>query len=253
MAAAKGESLAAGGLVAVLCMAMMAPPTAALPAFVVLAALALVVRRAGALLHLAVFAVLWAGVAAFAPASRVWPWNLLAPLLLYGLAYAVLRRSAPSFRAGRLARADWPWIFAIVLVSTVALALWVRFRSGPQHPLANIPKMPLWAYPLAAVVFAVGNAAIEELAFRGIVMGELDTVFGPGALPVVLQALVFGAAHFVRGFPNGWLGLAMATAYGLMLGALCRRTGGLLAPWAAHVAADLTIFALTAAVELNLR
>ncbi|MEZ5365117.1 MAG: CPBP family intramembrane glutamic endopeptidase [Bryobacterales bacterium] len=113
--------------------------------------------------------------------------------------------------------------------------------------------MPLWAYPLAAVVFAVGNAAIEELAFRGIVMGELDTVFGPGALPVVLQALVFGAAHFVRGFPNGWLGLAMATAYGLMLGALCRRTGGLLAPWAAHVAADLTIFALTAAVELNLR
>ena len=254
MPATKADSLAAGTTVAALCAAMMAPAILSLPAFAVLVVVLALVRKRGAIVHFTLFAALWAGVAAFAPSTRVWPWNLLVPLLLYGSAYPLVRTTAPPFRAGRLAKSDWVWIAGITAVSSAALALWVRVA----HPdlsihLANIPSMPLWAYPLAAALFATANAAMEELAFRGIAMGALDSVFGPGLLPVVLQALVFGAAHFARGFPNGWLGLAMATVYGLMLGALCRRSGGLLAPWAAHVAADLTIFALTAAVELNLR
>jgi hypothetical protein len=48
----------------------------------------------------------------------------------------------------------------------------------------------------------------------------------------------------VDGFPNGWTGFAMVVVYGVLLGSICRRSGGLLAPWVAHVAADLTIFTL---------
>jgi membrane protease YdiL (CAAX protease family) len=78
-------------------------------------------------------------------------------------------------------------------------------------------------------------------------MGSLDQTVGAGGWSVALQAACFGAAHFVEGFPSGWLGFAMASVYGAMMGMVCRRSGGLLAPWIAHVGADLTIFALLAA------
>jgi len=39
-------------------------------------------------------------------------------------------------------------------------------------------------------------------------------------------------------------GVPLATAYGVMMGALRLRSKGLLAPWVAHVAADLTIVAI---------
>jgi len=38
--------------------------------------------------------------------------------------------------------------------------------------------------------------------------------------------------------------VALAAVYGLMLGAMRLRSGGLLAPWIAHVLTDLVIFVL---------
>jgi membrane protease YdiL (CAAX protease family) len=54
---------------------------------------------------------------------------------------------------------------------------------------------------------------------------------------------VFGVGH-LHGFPSGWIGVGLATIYGLMLGVVRLRTGGLLAAWIAHVAADFTIACL---------
>jgi membrane protease YdiL (CAAX protease family) len=62
----------------------------------------------------------------------------------------------------------------------------------------------------------------------------------------VLQAASFALLHFVSGFPGGCWGLAMTFVYGLMLGTIRRRAQGMLAPWLAHVCADLTIFAILA-------
>jgi len=56
---------------------------------------------------------------------------------------------------------------------------------------------------------------------------------GPGSEP--------GLAH-IHGFPRGWLGVALATVYGLMTRVLRMRSRGLVAPLVAHVAADATIF-----------
>ncbi|MCC7535912.1 MAG: CPBP family intramembrane metalloprotease, partial [Deltaproteobacteria bacterium] len=42
----------------------------------------------------------------------------------------------------------------------------------------------------------------------------------------------------------GVLGMAMAFVYGLVLGALRVRARGMLAPFVAHVAIDLVVFAL---------
>ncbi|WP_437619116.1 hypothetical protein [Sorangium sp. So ce1151] len=48
----------------------------------------------------------------------------------------------------------------------------------------------------------------------------------------------------MNGFPSGAVGVGLAAIYAVMLGVLRRRAGGLLALCVAHVAADLTIFAL---------
>jgi len=61
------------------------------------------------------------------------------------------------------------------------------------------------------------------------------------ALPVFLQAIAFSALHLQGGFPRGVVGVGLAFVYGLLLGALRRRAGGLLAPWVAHVFTDLAI------------
>ena len=61
-----------------------------------------------------------------------------------------------------------------------------------------------------------------------------------------MQAVAFGALHLL-GIPGGWIGVAMAAAYGVMLGWLRRRSQGMLAPYLAHGLADVAIFGILCA------
>jgi uncharacterized protein len=63
---------------------------------------------------------------------------------------------------------------------------------------------------------------------------------GPGFAALLLQALAFGAIH-IRGFPRGWFGVGLASIYGLLMGVIRRRAGGMFAPWIAHVFTDVVI------------
>ena len=83
------------------------------------------------------------------------------------------------------------------------------------------------------------NAAAEEAAFRGIVQGAVGEAIGARAA-LLVQAVAFGLLH-IQGFPSGLTGVLLAATYGLAIGALRNHTGGLLAPWLAHVAADVVI------------
>jgi membrane protease YdiL (CAAX protease family) len=62
---------------------------------------------------------------------------------------------------------------------------------------------------------------------------------------LVLSSLSFGLAHY-RGFPSGLPGVSLAFTYGLMMGVLRWRAAGLLAPWGAHVFADIVIYTMVA-------
>jgi hypothetical protein len=84
------------------------------------------------------------------------------------------------------------------------------------------------------------NAALEEAAYRGVFLHALDTSLGPGFPALLLQALAFGAIH-LRGFPGGWLGVGLACIFGLFMGLIRRRAGGMFAPWIAHVFTDVVI------------
>jgi membrane protease YdiL (CAAX protease family) len=143
-------------------------------------------------------------------------------------------------------------VAATAAVSGIALYLWDHaLHPDLSRHLAYIPPVPFWSYPFLGLGFAVLNAAMEEAAFRGIVMQATDSAFGPGVLSLLLQAGLFGALHFLQGFPKGAWGLGMAFAFGIMLGHIRRKSRGMVAPWLAHLCADLVIFAILASIMLG--
>jgi membrane protease YdiL (CAAX protease family) len=101
-------------------------------------------------------------------------------------------------------------------------------------------------FPLAsfvpAALLAVSNAALEEVAYRGALMGWGALTIGPrGAL--ILQAVVFGLSHWGPDVRAGaWVIFAGLAAAGLVLGLVARRSGSLLLPFAVHAAVDIPLY-----------
>jgi CAAX protease family protein len=108
---------------------------------------------------------------------------------------------------------------------------------------AYVPALPLGLLIVGGLIFSMVNAAVEEGACRGVILHALDSSLGPGFAALLLQALAFGAIH-IRGFPRGWIGVGLACVYGLLMGTIRRRGGGMFAPWIAHVFTDVVIAAI---------
>jgi uncharacterized protein len=193
------------------------------------------------------------GLTATVAAGALLPWQLgwwPLPGLIGAGAYILLHRAARRGRTGphalhlgRLTAAE-VWIVVGIAIAS-ASALLVFSRQSPPH-LGTGARFVLgltpWSLAAAGLAFALVNAFVEEVLFRGAVLHHLGRIMG--SLPAVLvQALAFGMLHF-NGYPYGVTGVALASVYGLALGALRLRTGGLLAPWIAHVCADSVIFVL---------
>lgn len=134
---------------------------------------------------------------------------------------------------------------AIAVGSAAALLIWATWTDNlglGKAMMENALTAPLWLVVLVGLpVFALLNAVTEEFVFRGVLQPALDKVGLPFALANVLQASAFAALHYEMGFPNGAVGYGMVFVYGLFLGLLRRRTGGLALPIATHAIADLVI------------
>ena len=221
------------------------------PAVLALAALLAAIALGGGLSRpsawaIASFGAIGCALNAIPGFAATWP----LPLLVALGSWVLLVRRAPEglalavwFPRGRPDRVTWTLTVAFVVVASVALVSWFRLAHPDVSDLsARIPAWPALALILLGVVFSVANALAEELVYRGILFGALERVWG--AWPAMaIQALAFGLAHF-HGFPRGWMGVALATVYGLMTGILRWRSRGLVAPLVAHVVADATIFAI---------
>jgi membrane protease YdiL (CAAX protease family) len=141
-------------------------------------------------------------------------------------------------------------IVASAVVAGLALVAWFAL----VHPdysatrAALFPSVPTPLLLLGVVLFSAVNGALEEVAYRGVLLDALDAALGAGVAPVVIQALAFGALH-IGGFPRGAAGVVLAAIFGLMMGTVRRQTRGLLAPWLAHILADVTIGAILIATR----
>lgn len=225
-----------------------APAAVHLAAIGASVALALGARRSGtavrsltallACLALAVLLAMELGIAL----NILWALALLG-FVLAGRVNAALRPS-PSW----CARGSVPlgWTALVGGVTPFALTAWVLLLRPDLHRVTDA-YAPLLDQPLplllaVGVAFALLNAAVEELIWRGVILDRLEPVFGPRTA-IVLQAASFGAAHLI-GVPGGVVGALLAGIWALMLGALRRYARGLLAPYLAHVVADLAIAAI---------
>jgi hypothetical protein len=165
------------------------------------------------------------------------------------LGYAVVVRAVPWLR-GTTTWARWGSFDATVrflcvaacLLAAVALLSWYLLLHPNVADIvkAFVPDLPLGLLIVGGLIFSMVNAAVEEGAYRGVILHALDTSLGPGFAALLLQALAFGAVH-IGGFPRGWLGVGLACIYGLFMGVIRRRAGGMFAPWIAHVFTDVVI------------
>jgi len=201
-------------------------------------------RRSGTLLGL--------GLTATVAAESLLPWQLawwplpgLVGVGVYLLSATLTgeTRGSPPIRLGRLGAADI-WMVACVVLTSASVLL-VFFRVAPPRlgtGASLLTTLTPWSLVIAGIAFALLNALVEEVLFRGAVLHHLGEALGWWTAAVV-QALAFGMLH-LNGYPYGPLGVALAAVYGLILGAMRLRSGGLLAPWIAHVLTDIVIFVL---------
>jgi uncharacterized protein len=178
-----------------------------------------------------------------------WPIPAAVGLCVYFIIHARARRDAhppPAVvRAGRLGVRDSLYVMALVLVSAAALLVFLQF-APPRDGPATVLLTALEPGPLAAVgvAFAMLNAVIEEVLYRGVILHHLRCAMG--VWPAVgLQAIAFGMLH-LHSYPYGPVGVGLAAIYGVLLGLVRVHTGGLLACWIAHFCADVVIFAVLA-------
>lgn len=179
-----------------------------------------------------------------------WPvFPFLIPFILtvlIALPFAPLRKNLSWFKFGQIDRTSVCVLIGTSLVATGALILWGLWTDALALILIFARVMHNYSSWLvlgvAIPVFALLNAFAEEVVYRGVVQESFARAFGEKHfLTLILPAAAFAAAHVAVGFPNGKVGYVMVLIYGVMLGWLRRRTKGMMAPYLAHVLADLTI------------
>jgi membrane protease YdiL (CAAX protease family) len=145
-------------------------------------------------------------------------------------------------------RLGWPTdrrVSALAIIAPFVLipgALWI----GPLLARPFFGDVALATGDLGALVpavtFAVANAAIEETAYRGALLGWSTPALGLAGA-VLGQAVVFGFAHLgadVSGAaPLLWLGM---TASGVVAGFVAVRSRSLLLPFTVHAALDVPLY-----------
>lgn len=124
--------------------------------------------------------------------------------------------------------------------AAIALAAWVvTFAVERLWPGAHTAQLlpTTMGEKLAWVGVALAAAICEELVFRGYLLRQLEALSGSAALAVVVQAALFSLPHAEQGLRA----LAKIALYGVCLGLLARREGGVRACIVAHASVDLSV------------
>jgi membrane protease YdiL (CAAX protease family) len=119
--------------------------------------------------------------------------------------------------------------FVINLISVAAIRLWGKDIYSPDIMKSLIPRNQVeWVLIIIPLLLAV---AVEELLFRGLMVGGFSTVVNPWAMALA-SGVLFGLMHS----PQGNLGIVLTGAVGILFGAVFIITGSLLTVIVAHFA-----------------
>ncbi len=163
---------------------------------------------------------------------------VLASLLGFTLA---LKATRASLLLRRRARAVVRWSVLGFLVSgPIALVLGPilarPFFGDVGYDLTFVGAI------LPALVFAIANGTMEEVIYRGALLGWSSKVMGVGPA-LVGQAVVFGLAHSGPDVVGNGMLLSLALGVGgLVAGIIAIRTRSLLLPIAVHIGLDIPIY-----------
>jgi len=178
------------------------------------------------------------------PASPVATWRMAeAFVVLASLAVLAMALKAP--RTSLFLR--WParrvvrWsIVGFLVAGPVALVVG-PFLARPFFGDVGYDLTPIGAV-VPALLFAAANGTMEELAYRGALLGWSARVMGVGPA-IVGQAVVFGLAHSGADVVGNGLVLSLALGIGgLLAGIIAVRTRSILLPIAIHVGLDIPIY-----------
>lgn len=162
-------------------------------------------------------------------------------VLLIQIVFPSLRKLRKWITPGKI---DQPTMWLMLLavgLSTAGLLIWTAIvRPDLGNVVRHLPDKSLPVMFLLLIGFSVLNALGEELAFRGIFYYGLSHCFKKPIIVITIQAVVFGLIH-LKGFPNGVSGMILAGLYGFGLGLIRWKSKGLIAPFIAHIIADLVI------------
>ncbi len=178
------------------------------------------------------------------PASPIAVWRAVQAILVLGvLAVLAMLRGAPrrSLALRMPARRDVRWaVLGFLVTGPVALLvgpLLARPFFGPiDYDITVIGAL------VPALVFAVANGVLEEITYRGALLGWSARVLGVGPA-LIGQAVVFGLAHSGPNVGGSPIVLMLALGLGgLIAGAITIRTRSLLIPIAIHVGLDIPLY-----------
>ena len=177
------------------------------------------------------------------PASPVATWRALEAAVVLAMLAAlavVLKASGASLSLRRPPRPWGRWA-VIGFLATGPVALLV----GPYvaRPFfGDVGYQVVLGAFVPALLFAASNGIMEELIYRGALLGWSARVMGLGPA-VVGQAVVFGLAHSGSDVVGFQLPLMLALGVGgLLAGVIAVRTRSLLVPIAIHIGFDIPIY-----------
>jgi membrane protease YdiL (CAAX protease family) len=191
---------------------------------------------------LGLFCVICMTLASFGLPSQIWFALGLGAYLTICKSVQWLHGTLAWLKAGAFTYDVVLLTIASALLATIFLIVWFLSVQPNITGLINtyVPKWNIALLILGGLMFSIVNAAVEEGAYRGVIMAALDKSIGSGVAPVLLQAAAFGTLH-INGFPRGWIGVGLASVFGLLMALIRKRSQGMLAPWAAHVCTDIVI------------
>jgi membrane protease YdiL (CAAX protease family) len=177
------------------------------------------------------------------PASPVATWRALeAVVVLISLAIvALVVKAVPGSLYLRWPARRWlVWAAAGFVVAGPVALLVGPYLARPFF--GDVSYVIVAGALVPALIFAVSNGVMEELVYRGALMGWSGRVMGVGPA-LVGQAVVFGLAHSGTDVIGLQVPLMLAMGLGgLLAGLVAIRTRSLLIPIAVHIGLDIPIY-----------